>query len=202
MKKSLLILAAFLGLFMMSCQPDAVSPLDETAFEDVLFSAARYSAEADSTTKSTCKGKLTELAAADIPAAITTYITTTYAGATVKFAGTDAAGNVVVGLTLADGTAKGLLFDNTGSFQKELARYKQHAKLTEVATADLPAAITAYVTANYSAATIKHAGTNEAGQFFVMLSTDMKPIVLVFEADGTFVQQIEAPKKHGRKKGR
>ncbi len=195
------MIASLLGVFMLGCQKDTLDPTNDSAFEAVTLSAARYSVEADSTTKMKCKGKLTELAEADIPAAVSAYITTTYAGATLKFAAKDQSGNVVVGITLADGTHKGLLFDSAGTFKEELKQYKKHAKLTEVAVADLPATITGYVTTNYAGATIKHAGKNEAGEYFVMLAVGGKPVVLLFNADGTFNKALDKPMHHGKKFG-
>ncbi len=201
MKITVFLVVAFLCALTISCQKGTLEPSADTDFTSMALSAARYSVEADSATKMHCKGKLSELAEADIPAAITDYITANYAGATLKFAGTDEKGNVVVGLTLADGTPKGLIFDSAGDFVKELSRYKEHARLTEVAVADLPAAVSTYVTANYTGATIKHAGTNEAGEYFVMLSTAGKPIVLLFNADGTFNKALEKPNHGGKRFG-
>lgn len=195
------MIASLLGVFMLSCQRDGLDPVNDSAFEAVTLSAARYSVEADPTTKMKCKGKLTELAEADIPAAVNAYMSANYAGATLKFAAKDESGNIVMGLTLADGTHKGLLFDNAGTFKEELKHYKEHAKLTEVAVADLPATITAYVSTNYAGATIKHAGKNEAGQFFVMVATTDKPVVLLFEANGSFSKALDKPMHHGKKFG-
>ncbi|GHB56912.1 hypothetical protein [Persicitalea jodogahamensis] len=200
MKTNVFLVVAFLCALTMSCQKDTLDPTANTDFASVVLSAARYSVEADSTTRMHCKGKLTELAEADIPAAVSAYIATNYDGATLKFAGADASGNVVVGLTLADGTHKGLIFDSTGAFVKELSHYSKRAKLTEVAVADLPASVSAYVVANYAGAEIKRAGTNGAGEYFVMLSTADKPVVLLFNADGTFGKALEKTKGHGNKR--
>ncbi len=199
MRITVFLVASFLGALMMSCQKDNLDPSANTDFASMVLSAARYSVEADSTTKMHCKGKITELAEADIPATVSAYIVANYADATLKFAGKDEKGNVVVGITLADGTQKGLIFDSTGNFVKELSRrYKEHAKLTEVAVADLPATVSAYVVANYAGAAIKHAGKNEAGEYFVMLAIADKPVILLFNADGTFAKALEKP-NHGGK---
>ncbi len=198
MKITVFLVASILSALLMGCQSDSLSPLEDTEFESVVLSAARFSVEADSTTKMKCKGKLTELATADVPATVTAYISTTYTGAEVKFAGKDEAGNVVVGLLLADGTHKGLLFDSSGNFKEELKRYGKHAKLTKVEIADLPGAVTGYVTATYAGAEIKHAGKNEAGELFVMILVDSKPTVLVFNADGTFSKAVDKPMKRGK----
>ncbi|MPR35585.1 hypothetical protein [Salmonirosea aquatica] len=201
MKLTVFMMASVLGLLILGCQKDSLAPVNDTAFEAMTLSAARYSVEADSTTKMKCKGRLMELAEAAIPAAVTAHISANYDGATLKFAATDESGNVVIGLTLADGTPKGLLFDSAGNFKEELKHYKQHAKLTEVAVVDLPASITDYVAATYAGAEIKHAGTNEAGEYFVMLVSDSKPVVLLFNADGTFNKALDKPMHHGKKFG-
>ncbi len=202
LRTTVLAITAVLGAFLVGCQPDNLNPTNDSAttLETMLSSAARYSAEADSTTKKYCKGKLTELAEADIPANVTAYIDANYGGATVKFAGKGENGGIVVALTLADGTPKGLIFDSAGTFVKELARHKQHAKLTEIAVADLSAAIAGYVSTNYAGATIKRAGTNEAGETFVLLATGNQPAVLVFNADGTFNKVLEKPMRHRKRK--
>lgn len=201
MKARIILLLCLVGTFMTGCQQDNLTPLPSTELEELLaLSSARYSAEADPTTKAKCKGALTELATTAIPEPITTYITANYEGAELKFAGKDQAGNVVVGLVLADGTPKGLLFDSSGAFKQELLHYKKHAKLTKVEVGSLPPAVTGYVAANFASAQIKHAGTNEAGQLFVMVVMNDKPLVLVFEADGTFKGSIQKPLMRGGKK--
>ena len=200
MKLPVIMLASLLGVVLLGCQKDTLSPMNDTAFEAVTLSAARYSVEADSTTKMKCKGKLTELAQADIPAAASSYIVANYVEATLKFAAKDQAGNVVVGLTLADGTHKGLLFDSAGTFKEELKQYRKHAKLTEVAVANLLGVVTAYVISTYAGAEIKHAGTNEAGEYFVMLAVGGKPVVLLFNADGTFNKALDKPMRGPGKK--
>lgn len=66
------------------------------------------------------KSKLTEVAVSALPAAITSYITTNYAGFTIKRAGTDTDGNYLVGLD--SGTAhKVVKFDATSKFVEEMA---------------------------------------------------------------------------------
>ncbi|MEA5458340.1 PepSY-like domain-containing protein [Arcicella sp. LKC2W] len=65
------------------------------------------------------KARLTEVAVADLPASVGTYVTANYAGYTIKKAGKDADGNLIVGLS--DGTNhKALKFDSAGVFKEEL----------------------------------------------------------------------------------
>lgn len=130
MKITIFLISAFLGAFIMSCQKDNLDPSANTDFASVMLSAARYSVEADSTTKRHCKGKITELAEADIPAAVS-----------------------------------------------------------------------AYIVSNYAGATIKHAGKNEAEEYFVLLATADKPVVLLFNANGTFAKALEKPNHGGKRFG-
>ena len=66
------------------------------------------------------KAKLTEVDIATLPASVGTYVTANYAGFTIKKAGKDADGNLLVGIK-NDATHKVLKFDSTGVFKEELA---------------------------------------------------------------------------------
>ncbi|WP_215237855.1 hypothetical protein [Dyadobacter helix] len=205
--KKLLILAFVTigGLGFTGCQKDetAVDLSTETAADltSVENAAARYALLADSVTTQKCKGKLTEVATSELAASITSYITASYAGAEIKFAAKDEAGRVVVAIVLADGTAKGLLFNADGTFKEELKDHGRKAKLTEVEVSSLPASITDYVAANYAGAEIKKAGTNTDGEYFVGILADGTMKVLLFNADGTFNKELEKPAKgHGKKR--
>ncbi len=181
---------------MASCNKNEDISADLTASDDLAYSAARLSAETDST----CKGKkITEIAVADIPAAAKTYISTTYPGATMTFAGKDTDGNFVVGITLVDGTKKGILFTSAGVFKADLKQHGKKAKLTAVATADLPASITAYIKSKYPTATISKAGKNDLGEFFVGITTTVGTVTtkthLLFDAKGVFVKELAKPEK-------
>jgi len=198
MKQMVLLLVASVGFWFVSCQKDSsdMSPsadTDDVSLETVANTAARFSLEADSVTTHTCKGKLTEVAVADLSAVITNYISTTYPGSTLKFAAKDESGKVVVSILLADGTPKGVIFNADGSFKAELKSHAKRAKLTEVAIANLPATITGYITTNYAGAEIKKAGNNADGQYFVGIVLDGKVKVLLFNADGTFNKELEKP---------
>ncbi len=194
MKKSLVILFAFVsGLYLMSCNRDEVNAVEEDLSEIVQLSAARSAATSDTVTKQKCKGKLTEITAAELPAAVTGYITTNFAGAEIQFAGKDAAGLIVVGLKLTDGTNKGLLFNADGTFNKALEKYARGAKLTKVETTALPAAITTYITANYAGYEIKQAGTNDAGEYFVAVKKEDTVKVVKFSAAGAFIEETAKP---------
>jgi hypothetical protein len=194
MKRMIVVLLSCVGLWVTGCKNDGMMPTtDATELASVAGAAARYSATTDSVTVGRCKGKLTEIAVADLPAAVASYINTNYAGATVKFAAADAGGKVVVAIVLTDGTAKGLLFDADGAFNSELKRHAHKAKLTKVEISALPAAVTTYISTSYAGAEIKQAGTNADGEYFVGILSDGKIKVLLFKADGTFNKELEKP---------
>ncbi|MCF0058265.1 hypothetical protein [Dyadobacter sp. CY356] len=207
MKKVAALLVVSLGVLIASCNKDdsGMSPTTDTStdvsLETVSTTAARFSIESDSVTTHVCKGKLTEVAVADLSTAITTYISTTYPSSTIKFAATDQSGKIVVTILLADGTTpKGLIFNADGTFKEELKHFEHKAKLTEVGVADLPATITSYITTTYAGAEIKKAGTNADEQYFVGIVIDSKVKVLLFNADGTFNKELDKPMKGGPKK--
>lgn len=207
MRRLVVMFVASLGIFIASCSKDnsGMSPTTDAStdvsLETVSTTAARLAIESDSVTTHVCKGKLTEVAVADLAAAITTYISTTYPSSTIKFAAKDDSGKIVVTILLADGTTpKGLIFNADGTFKEELKHFDHKAKLTEVAVANIPAAITSYITTTYAGAVIKKAGTNADGQYFVGIVLDSKVKVLLFNADGTFNKELTAPTKGGPKK--
>lgn len=203
MKKLLFLVFAFVGLSLASCNREDINAnaASDDLVEVVQLSAARSAATTDTVTKQKCKGKLTEIASANLPAAVSTYISANYAGAEIQFAGKDTSGQIVVGLKLADGTHKGLLFNADGTFNKALEKYQRGAKLTKVEISALPAAITVYTASKYAGYTVKTAGKNDAGEYFVVIAkttgteAEIKASrkVLQFNADGTFKQETTPP---------
>ena len=202
MKKMTLWVLAFVTLAMASCEKNASLDPEQSLFEAVALSAARFAAQTDSVTTKVCKGKLTEIETADLPASVSGYITTNFSGSEVVFAGKDAEGRILVGIKLADGTHKGLLFAADGTFTRELVKFGKRAKLTKIEVSALPSSITSYVTQQYPNATIKHAGQNEAGEYFLHISNDTAHKILVFNADGTFKQEADkSMMRRGKHKG-
>ncbi len=200
----------FLSIFTFTaCESDrAVSPFstdEESAILDFMFLAT-----ADDSTGTTNRnhgwrgGKkcnVTELDVANLPAAISSYITSNYAGSTSNRAGTLENGNYVVKITKADATHAGLVFDANGVFVKEKTG-KSGSRGTEVAVANLPTTITAYITANYAGATIKKAITNEEGKFLLIVQkADETYVGVGFNADGTFISEVTKRGKGGKYKG-
>jgi hypothetical protein len=194
MAKVLFLLTAISGLFLASCNKQDVTPtstIDEV-FASMQASAARTAAVNDTITKGKCKGNLTSIDPATLPATVITYINTNYAGATIKFAGKDVQGKYVVGVSL-NSVETGLLFDANGAFVQALAHYGAKAKLTEVAIANLPASVGTYVTANYAGYTIKRAGKDADGNLLVGIDNGTTQKVLKFDSTGAFKEELPVP---------
>ena len=202
MKKVLFLLTAVTGLFLASCNNQEVAP---DSIDDVLASveasAARTAAVNDTVTKGKCKGKLTSVEIASLPATITTYVNKNYAGSTIKFAGKDEKGQIVVGVFLSN-VETGLLFDANGIFVQALTHYGKKAKLMEVDIATLPASVGTYVTANYAGYTVKKAGKDADGNLLVGLKNEANHKVLKFNSAGKFLEELAIPPhgKRGKKK--
>ena len=202
MKKVLFLLTAVTGLFLASCNNQEVAP---DSIDDVLASveasAARTAAVNDTVTKGKCKGKLTSVEIASLPATITSYVNKNYAGSTIKFAGKDEKGQIVVGVFL-NNVETGLLFDANGMFVQALTHYGKKAKLMEVDIATLPASVGTYVTANYAGYTVKKAGKDADGNLLVGLKNEANHKVLKFNSAGKFVEELAIPPhgKRGKKK--
>jgi Putative beta-lactamase-inhibitor-like, PepSY-like len=67
------------------------------------------------------KGKGTQIAVSELPAAVTSYVTASYAGSTIERAMKDTDGNFRLIVKKSDGTKVGLGFDKNGKFVGELA---------------------------------------------------------------------------------
>jgi hypothetical protein len=204
MKKTAFVFMTVLAGLLAACQPTDLSPSELASAQFLNASAARLSVEADPVTQSQCKGKLSQVPLADLPAAVTSYLSTNYTGATVLFAGKDAEGKLVVAVQKADGTHVGVLFKADGSFAQELQRHAKKAKLAPVEVSALAGSITSYISSTYSGAEIKRAGKTEDGSVLVHLKTGDTHKVLLFNADGTFARELEKPmgglmkkKRHG-----
>ncbi|OIN56408.1 PepSY-like domain-containing protein [Arsenicibacter rosenii] len=136
------------------------------------------------------RDSLSQIAITNLPSAITSYISANYAGATINMAVKDDNRGYLVMITVND-TKKTLLFNTDGTFNQELVKVLR-GKLTEVAAADLPAAITTYITTNYAGATVKKAGKLSDGQYVVSIKpASGNPVDLLFAADGTFKQVLK-----------
>lgn len=136
------------------------------------------------------RDSLQQIAITDLPATITNYINATYAGATIKVVGKDENRGYFVMILLND-QPKTLLFNTDGTFNQEVVKVLR-GRLTDVAIADLPATITAYITANYAGSTVKKAGKLPDGQYVVSVKPGSgNPVDLLFAADGAFKQVLK-----------
>ncbi|SOD77940.1 PepSY-like domain-containing protein [Spirosoma fluviale] len=117
--KKLLVFSfiAALVVCLNACTKNAVDPTSATA-------SARTAGV--TSTSATGPRSLTAVDVATLPASITTYITTTYTGATVKEAFNDKQGNYVVAITVGS-SVKLLLFNASGTFVKAVDGKRGHA---------------------------------------------------------------------------
>ncbi len=117
--KTLFVLSSLVALVVSlnACNNNAVNP-----------SAADASARTSGVVSTSLTGphNLTAVDATSLPAAITTYIITNYAGVTVKEALKDAQGNYVVSITV-NSAVKRLLFKADGTFVKVVDGKSGHA---------------------------------------------------------------------------
>ncbi|MFT5886489.1 MAG: hypothetical protein ACI9IP_002957 [Arcticibacterium sp.] len=195
MKKIIVTALVAISVSLVSCNDNAMNPASE-AIEAVDFANGGGGTNGE-------RPQLTEVTIGDLSSTITDYINTNYAGSSIDKAGTDAEGNFIVGITQADESHKGLLFDAAGTFQNELEGRKGGKKggkgdrpqLTEVTVADLSSTITDYINTNYADATIDKAGTDAEGNFIIGLSlSDETQKRLLFEATGIFQKELEGRK--------
>lgn len=198
MRKYAIILIGFLGVAFLACDEQSIAP---DSMENLSFDmASGGGGERDSTKQK--PPKLTPVELSDLAISITSYISTNYTAFSIKRAGTDAEGNFIVGIS-NETEKKGLRFDVNGTFVEELPERKkgehgQRSELSEVNLESLPAAITSYVTENYSEASIEKAGTDPDGNYAVIVSIGEKKKGLLFNADGSFNKELPPPPRKKR----
>jgi hypothetical protein len=140
----------------------------------------------------------TPVAIADLAASIKTYITTTYAGATITSAHKESDGSFDVFVTTAAGANLNLNFSAAGDFVSVSSSGNNHSNHeTPIAVADLLATITTYITTNYPAATITSAEKDWNGGFEVHITTAAGVrLELNFSATGVFVVGSDSNNNH------
>lgn len=193
------------ALTFTACSEDnGISPLidEQSSLLDFMFLATANDAP---TTKPDWKGgkkcNITAVAVADLPAAVTGYVSTNYAGSTIEHAGKLENGTMILKVKKADATYVGLVFDAAGVFVT-VKTHKGGKHGTDVAIADLPAALTAYITANYAGSTIKKAVKNDEGKILVIIQkADASLAGLGFNADGSFISEMTKKDGRNKKKG-
>jgi hypothetical protein len=193
-----------LAVLFTACNQENVDPYNLDAGEQAVLDMVFLATGNDSTTTDGKhkhgKCNMTEVSEADLPAAITSYISTTYVGSSIKRAGTNTeTGEYGVLVLKADGTVVGVKFAADGTFVAE--HVKMGKKGTSLAVEDLPAAVTAYITATYPNATIKGARQSDDGKIGVVIQlADESHKGLAFDANGVYTGELTM-KKRGNKRG-
>ena len=197
MKSKLIIgCIALMGLSLYGCNQNQVAV--DPATEESALSGARVTSDSAGFF---CKQKLTKVATADLPATITSFISTSYAGATIEYAAKDDTGRFYVGI-VQNSQPKALLFNADGTFSQEITMRvgkpgpgRGHGgkrdSLQQIAQTDLPAAITSYINTNYAGAQVKVAAKDNTRGYIVMITLNDQPKTLLFNLDGTFNKELE-----------
>lgn len=143
-------------------------------------------------------GNQTPVAIADLAASIKTYISSTYAGATITSAHKESDGSFDVIITTAAGANLNLNFSAAGDFVSVSSNGDNHSNHeTPVAVADLLASITTYINTNYAGATINSAEKDWNGGFEVHITTAAGVrLELNFTAAGVFVIGSDSNNNH------
>ena len=207
-----------LSLALFSCEKNDTLPAEaETVSEDEALSeflllatlntsAARPAVSPGSSSDSTSTGfggkkcNLTETEVSALPETVTTYISTTYADATIERAGTTSQGEILVHIQKSDSTSAVLLFDASGNFVSEKTHKGGRDLSTPVKVSELPEAVPSYVSTNYSEATIEKAIEDEEGNYIVLAKkSDGTMVGLAFNAEGNFVSEVAMKGKFGGK---
>lgn len=125
----------------------------------------------------------------DLLPAITTYITSNYAGATITSAHKESDGSFDVFITTASGAKLNINFSASGSFVAVSSDDIHHSgNGTLIAISSLSSTITTYINTNYAGATIKEAHVESDGSIEVniLTATGVK-LELKFDTTGAFV---------------
>ncbi len=131
----------------------------------------------------------TQVLIADLLPAITTYITTTFPGATIVSAQKDWNGGFEVHLTTVAGVRLELNFDATGVFIVGSDSNNNHPPLmVPLIIKDLINTIKTYITTNYAGATVTGANLESDGSYDIFItSTAGAKLKLNFTSTGVFV---------------
>lgn len=210
-------------LVVSSCQKsDSLTANNDTASPTIAVAASLSSSArmAGGTTDSVylvqpCGrgGRRDSVAQAALPASITGYLATNYAGYTFHKAfavRNNAAANGYAVVIYFNDKPVGLLFDATGAFVRVLEQrekgdidgpgfhhggrfeHRDGQHRDSIALNALPAAITSYLTANYATDTLVKAFSNRDSSI-VVISKNNGVFATVFAADGSFIKRVTLP---------
>ena len=125
-----------------------------------------------------------------LPAAITQYFAANYAQDTLKNAWKVKNGNIIV--ISKNGSYFGSAFTAAGVFVKRAALTVMPGKGTPVATANLPATITSYLTSTYPNYVLdkafSHSENGTLKGYLVIIDANLTKYAVVFDASGNFVK--------------
>ncbi len=203
-----LMAVSLAGLYSCNSTNNTVDPTTT----DELLGAARVGAQASGQLSGSA---ITPVATKDLPAAVTAYIASNYTGYTVDRAGKGTDGTLLVVIENAAKDHKALLFGADGAFKQEVALMQGPGRpgtkgkpgdhggpgergpksFTAIDVASLPATITSYVTSKYASSTISGAAQNAEKLYIVFVKTTSGKLLLEFNADGSFKQEVVRPGK-------
>lgn len=194
----MLAMAAVVAL--SSCDNEGTNPV----LEDETVAAAVAASVIDTTAfGNSDMSAWSEINKEDLPQSVLDYLAENYPEDEVRHAWVDENGGYVV--LLRGRTA--VRFDNSGAFieavenagRRRKGRDNDRPALTEIDLADLPASITDYISTHYEDYTIAKAGTDDEGNYHVKLENGP---ILIFDADGNFVEARERRNDGDRKRDR
>lgn len=221
---------ALFALSLASCKKntDATSTATDTAIQAAAASVQAVAVAASTTTSgdsiyviNTCTARQTRTAVsfASLPAAVLTYLSSSYSGYTAvkAYSITDSSATITgyIAIITYNGKPVGIKFDASGNFIKVLEQREGHDLLGQgwhhggcfdnrdgqhrdtVALSSLPAAALSYMAANYSGDTLLHAFVSKDGNY-VILSKNNGLYATVFTASGTFVSHTLLPQHGGQ----
>jgi hypothetical protein len=218
MKKVIFAIAVICGLSFsfVSCQQDNVDAVDNTAAVASSSDLSDFTALAVADTVKGKGGKghgkgqgkghgkgdstkiqLTEIDITTLPATITSYISTNYAGSTIKKAAQNSDKTAYyVGILKSDSTKACLEFTAAGAFVNERTG-KQHLHGTKIEVSALSQTIKDYIASKYAGATTLRAMQLSTGFLVDLKKADGTYIGVLFNTDGTFNKEVTIKPKRG-----
>lgn len=211
--------------FFISCNKEisksTSASTDATAIAVAASATASTSATADTVyIMQRCdRGQTrTAIAEGDLPAAVTAYLTTTYAGYTFSKAFSITANSTTQAYVVViyyNDKPVGILFDASVNFVKVLEQREKGdidgrgwheggrfcdrdgMQRDTVALSSLPSSVLSYMTSNYAQDTLLKAFKSKNDSSYAVVSRNNGLFITVFDANGNFVRRVTLPSPHG-----
>lgn len=206
------------GLILSACQKQDLL-LTPTTTSDIVVLASLTSQDSVVLVQACSRREKREaITEAQLPTAVSGYVSSNYQGATFKeaFVIKDSAGTVsgYVVVVYFNDKPVGLRFDASGNFVKVLEQrekgdlsgpgfhrggrfeHRDGMKRDSIALSALPSAITAYFAANYATDTLRNAFAGRDGNI-VVLSINNGAFATVFDGSGNFIKREQLNSRHG-----